>query len=66
MDTKTNRTALKVDASVFHKQDGDQVKKGEVLGNYAGQAVKAPFDGVVEGVSFDSDNHALVVVLQES
>ena len=66
MDTSAKRVALKVDASVFGKQAGDKVRKGEVLGNFAGDEVKAPFDGKVEGVSFDPGDHALIVVVQQT
>ena len=65
MDT-AQRIALKVDASVFGKQVGDPVRKGEVLGKFAGDEVKAPFDGKVEGVSFEPGDHALIVVLQQT
>lgn len=63
MNAHENRTAIKVDASVFEKTSGDRVKKGEILGNFAGNAIEAPFDGIIEGVSFDSEDHALIVVL---
>ena len=63
MGTDEDRIAIKVDASVFEKKSGERVKKGEILGNFAGDAVEAPFDGIIEGVSFDAEDHALVVVL---
>lgn len=65
MDT-AQRIALKIDASVFGKQAGEPVKKGEVLGYFAGDEVKAPFNGQVEGVSFDPGDHALIVVVQQT
>ena len=55
--------ALKVEGSMFEKQAGDRVKKGEILGNFADSEVESPFDGIIEGVSFDSDDHALILVL---
>ena len=66
METSTQRIALKVEASVFGKHAGDPVRKGEVLGRFAGDEVKAPFDGKVEGVSFDPGDHALIVVVQQT
>ena len=65
MNTNEDRTAIKIDASVFEKRIGDSVKKGEVLGNFAGNAVEAPFDGIIEGTSFDPGDHALVIILKE-
>ena len=65
MDT-TKRVALKVEASVFGKQAGDKVRKGEILGRFAGDEVKAPFDGKIEGVSFEPGDHALIVVVQQT
>ena len=66
MSTTKNKVALKVDASVFGKRIGDPVKKGEILGDFAGNDIKAPFNAIVENVSFDSEDHALVVVLVET
>ncbi len=63
MNTSANRIALKVDASMFEKHAGDRVKKGEILGNFADSEVESPFDGIIEGVSFDSDDHALILVM---
>ena len=65
MSTFENKVVIKADASVFGKRIGDSVKKGEILGNFAGDDVKAPFNGRVENVSFDSEEHALIVVLVE-
>jgi len=65
MNTNEDRTAIKIDASVFEKKIGDSVKKGEILGNFAGSAVEAPFDGIIEGTSFDPEDHALIVVLKK-
>ena len=63
MSNSVNRVALKVDASMFEKHAGDRVKKGEILGNFAGSDIEAPFNGIVENVSFDSEDHTLAVVL---
>jgi hypothetical protein len=63
MSTTKKRVAIKVDASVFGKRIGDPVKKGEILGNFAGSDIEAPFNGIVENVSFDSEDHTLAVVL---
>jgi hypothetical protein len=63
MSTSVNRIALKVDASMLEKQTGDQVKKGEILGKFTDSEIESPFDGIIEGVSFDSDEHALILVL---
>lgn len=65
MSTSENRVTIKVDASVFGKRIGDSVQKGEILGNFAGDDVKAPFSGIVEHVSFDPGDHALIIVLAE-
>lgn len=63
MNTSANRIALKVDASMFEKHAGDRVKKGETLGIFADSKIESPFDGIIEGVSFDSDDHALILVM---
>ena len=63
MNTSANRIVLKVDGSMFEKHAGDRVKKGEILGNFADSEVEAPFDGIIEGASFDSNDHALILVL---
>ncbi len=60
-----NRIVVKVDASVFERNAGDRVEKGETLGRFAGRAVKAPFNAIIESISFDADSHALVVTLVE-
>jgi hypothetical protein len=64
MSTHENKIAVKIDASVLEKPVGSTVKKGDVLGKFAGKAVKAPFDGVIEGASFEPEDHALMVVLK--
>jgi len=64
MKRSEKRVAVKVDASAFGKKAGDPVQKGEVLGRFANDDVKAPFNGIVEGVSFDANDHALIVMLQ--
>jgi hypothetical protein len=63
LSISVNRIALKVDASMLEKQPGDQVKKGEILGKFIDSEVRSPFDGIIEGISFDSDEHALILVL---
>jgi hypothetical protein len=64
MSANENKIAVKIDASVLEKQVGSSVKKGDVLGNFAGKAVKAPFDGIIEGASFEPEDHALIVVVK--
>jgi hypothetical protein len=64
MSTHANKIAVKLDASVLEKQVGSSVKEGDVLGNFAGKAVKAPFDGIIEGASFEPEDHALIVVVK--
>ena len=66
MSPSNQNIAVKVDASVFGKHIGDHVHQGEVLGNFAGNDVEAPFDGVIKGVSFDSGDHALIVVIEKN
>ena len=63
MSNSANRIALKVDASMLEKKPGDQVKNGEILGEFTDSEVESPFDGIIEGVSFDSDDHALILLL---
>jgi hypothetical protein len=63
MRAKKDRTIIKVEASAFNKTNGDRVEKGELLGYFDGNPVEAPFNATVEGVSFDSEDHALMVVL---
>ena len=65
MDRSEQRLAIRVDASVFEKKVKDHVAKGEVLGYYNGEPVNSPCNARVESVSFDSDDHALVVILVE-
>jgi len=65
MSTSVNKVVIKADASVFRKRIGDSVKKGEILGKFAGDDVKAPLNGKIESVFFDSEEHALIVVLLE-
>ena len=65
MNTHDKKTAIRIDASVFEKKNGDSVQKGEILGNFAGNDIEAPFDGIIEGVSFDPEDHALIVVLKQ-
>jgi hypothetical protein len=65
MTTKVKKTVIRVDASVFEKKSGDRVEKGEILGHFTGSAVKVPFDGIIEGISFEPDDHTLIVVVKE-
>jgi hypothetical protein len=60
-----DRVVIKVDASVFERDVGELVEKGETLGRWAGRAVQAPFNAIVESISFDADSHALIVILVE-
>ena len=39
-----------VGAAQWRKEIGDRVRAGEVIGNVAGEAIAAPFDGVVRGL----------------
>lgn len=64
MSMRANTIAVKIDASVFEKHVGDSVKKGDVLGEFAGNAVPAPCDGVIEGTSFAPEDHALIVAVR--
>ena len=66
MGATEKKVVVKVDASAFGKQVNDMVAKGELLGYYAGKPVEAPCNAKVEGVSFDSGDHVLVVVLAEA
>lgn len=54
---------IEVDASVFGKDIGDRVTKGEVLGRLRGKDVSAPCDGIVKMVAFDSDSHHLTITI---
>jgi pyruvate/2-oxoglutarate dehydrogenase complex dihydrolipoamide acyltransferase (E2) component len=65
MSASVNKVFIKADASVFCKRIGDSVKKGEILGKIDDDDVKAPFNGRIESVFFDSEEHALIVVLVE-
>jgi hypothetical protein len=64
MSARENNIAVKIDASVFSKQVGDSVKQGEILGEFAGKTVTAPCDGIIEGASFEPEDHALIVVVR--
>gem|GEM_PF-3661974 len=52
-------------SSLIHSPD-DLVEKGEDLGLFRGCLVAAPFRARIESISFDSDEHALRVVLTEA
>jgi len=56
---------IKLDAAVFQMQPGDPVKAGEVLGQSGGEAVLALSAGLIEAVSFDPDDHSLLVLICE-
>lgn len=66
MDTSAKQIVLKVEASVFNKQLGDRVSKGELVGRFAGDEVTAPCNGTIKGVSFDPTEHVFVVVIQQA
>ncbi|MDY0091938.1 MAG: hypothetical protein RBT80_04485 [Candidatus Vecturithrix sp.] len=66
MDTSTKQFVLKVEASAFGKQLGDPVRKGELLGRFAGDQVTAPCNGTVKGVSFDPVDHVFMVVIEQA
>jgi hypothetical protein len=52
-----------LDASVFSKRIGDEVREGEMLGHMDNQPVLSPIDGIVESVAFDPGMHTFTVVL---
>jgi hypothetical protein len=52
-----------VDASTFGYDVGDHLSSGETVGVFKGRPVLAPFDSVIQSVSFDSEEHVLTVVL---
>jgi hypothetical protein len=58
-------TAVVLDASDFEKNVGDRVRPGEALGLYERHPVVSPFEARIESISFDSDEHALRIVLEE-
>ncbi len=66
MDTSAKQIVLKVEASVFNKQIGNSVRKGELLGRFAGDEVKAPCNGTIKGVSFDPVDHVFMVVIEQA
>ncbi|GAK58466.1 hypothetical protein U27_05440 [Candidatus Vecturithrix granuli] len=66
MDTSAKQIVLKVEASVFSKQLGDPVRKGELLGRFAGDEVIAPCNGTIKGVSFDPVDHVFMVVIEQA
>lgn len=57
------RTTLLVDASCFQHSVDDCVSKGKALGAFKGRTVVSPFDAKIQSISFDSDQHALRIVL---
>lgn len=66
MNSSEKQIVLKVEASAFTKQLGDRVRKGELLGRFAGDEVTAPCNGVIKGVSFDPAEHVFVVVIEQA
>jgi hypothetical protein len=60
-----NIIAIKVDASIFEKKIGDSIKSGEILGDYGGSSIKAPFDGIVKGITFEPEDHGLIILLEK-
>lgn len=65
-ETPPHRIPFKVEASRFDLQAGDQVRPGTVIGEdvSTGEPVKAGFHGVVEAIGFDSEDHALSVLVR--
>jgi hypothetical protein len=62
---KSDTTTIVVEATDFEKNVGDRVRPGETLGLYEGQLIVAPFEAKIESISFDSEEHALRIVLEE-
>jgi hypothetical protein len=60
-----DKTIIFLEASQFGHDIGDVVRKGTILGVLKSKPVVAPFDSVIQSVSFDSEEHLLTVVLVE-
>jgi len=65
MNVTAYRAFIKVDASGFEKEIGDLLEKGEIFG-LGMRVVKAPFRAIVEDISVDAEDHALIVCLVEA
>lgn len=63
MNKESNKYVLRIEASAFSKKEGDPVAKGERLGYFNGRPVQAPCNATIEGVSFNAEEHELIVVL---
>jgi hypothetical protein len=61
--TAQDRVLVRVDASVFNKWIGAMVAKGEILDTLEDSPIPAPFNARVDGVSFNAEDHRLVVSL---
>lgn len=61
-----DKAIILLEASQFGHDIGDIVRKGTTLGVLKGKPVVAPFDSVIQSVSFDSEDHLLTVVLVEA
>jgi len=66
MNVTAYRAFIKVDASGFEKEIGDLLEKGEIFGRLGMRVVKAPFRAIVEDISVDAEDHALIVCLVEA
>ncbi len=60
-----DKAIILLEASQFGHDIGDIVRKGTALGVIKGNPVVAPFDSIIQSVSFDSEEHLLTVVLVE-
>jgi len=60
------KAMILLEASQFGYDIGDVVRKGTILGVLKGKPVVAPFDSIIQSVSFDSEQHLLTVVLVEA
>ncbi len=56
---------LRVDATEFKKNIGDEVKKGELLGYSKNIPISAKIDGKIKCIYFDEDSHELEIVISE-
>ena len=61
----SHTATIVIEASDFEKNVGDRVSSGETLGLYERQLIVSPFEGKIESISFDSEEHALRIVLEE-
>jgi len=61
-----NKAVILLEASQFSYNVGDIVPKGGILGLLRNEPVVAPFDSVIQSISFNSEEHTLTVVLVET